>query len=76
MGGVVVLIGGKSDVQLVRDSKMLDVFESVGLSVPVHIISCHRNVTELEQFCRETTADVLIAAAGLAAALPGAVTAA
>ena len=76
MNEVVVLIGSASDRRSVRESKMLDVFEAAGLTVPVHIISCHRNATELERFCRETTADVLIGAAGLAAALPGAVAAA
>lgn len=76
MSEVVVLIGSQTDAGLVKESKMLDVFEAAGLSVPVHIMSCHRNATELEEFCRATTADVLIAAAGLAAALPGAVAAA
>ena len=76
MPEVVVLIGSATDQRLVRESKMLEVFEAAGLLVPVHVISCHRNATELERFCRETTADVLIAAAGLAAALPGAVVAA
>ncbi|MEJ7585272.1 MAG: AIR carboxylase family protein [Acidimicrobiales bacterium] len=76
MSEVVVLIGSATDRSLVRDSKMHDVFEAAGLLVPVHVISCHRNATELERFCRETSADVIIAAAGLAAALPGAVAAA
>lgn len=76
MSEVVVLIGSQTDVGLVKESKMLHVFDAAGLSVPVHVMSCHRNAAELEQFCRETTADVLIAAAGLAAALPGAVAAA
>jgi len=76
MSHVVVLIGSDTDRGAVKGSKMLDVFEAAGMRVPVHVISCHRNATELQQFCSESTADVFIAAAGRAAALPGAVAAA
>jgi phosphoribosylaminoimidazole carboxylase PurE protein len=76
MTAVAVLVGSASDLELVKQAKMLDVFDAVGLKVPVHVVSCHRNPVELEQFCRDVPVDVYVAAAGLAAALPGAITAA
>lgn len=39
--------------------------------VKMHVASCHRNLWELQQICFTTDADVIIAGAGLAAALPG-----
>jgi phosphoribosylamine--glycine ligase len=54
---------------------MQDVLEAVGVTVPVHVISCHRNPAELDRFCREVPVDVCIAA-GLAAGLPGVIAAA
>jgi phosphoribosylaminoimidazole carboxylase PurE protein len=76
MTAVAVLVGSASDIGLIKESKMLAVFEAAGLDVPVHVVSCHRNPIELEQYCREVPVDVYVAAAGLAAALPGAIAAA
>lgn len=73
---IATVIGSDSDVRLVRESGMHEVFDAVGVSVPVHVISCHRNPTELDRFCRDVPVDIYIAAAGLAAGLPGAITAA
>lgn len=70
-----VLIGSASDLGLVADSGMYKVFDAVGIDVPLHVISAHRNVPELEAHNRESGTDVYIAAAGVAAALPGAVAA-
>lgn len=76
MPQVVVMAGSPNDRKVIKESKMMEVFESVGLNVPVHILSCHRNPQELDTFCREATdIQVFIAAAGLAAALPGALAA-
>lgn len=72
---IAVLIGSASDKQLVKDSGMYDVFAAVGLDVPLHVVSAHRNAAELDRFCREDKVDIYIAAAGLAAALPGAIAA-
>jgi phosphoribosylaminoimidazole carboxylase PurE protein len=72
---VAVLIGSRNDRKLVRGSGMYDVFEAVGLKVPLHVLSCHRNPVELERFCAEAGVDVYVAAAGLAAALPGVIAA-
>ena len=77
MSEIVVLVGSPNDLKIVKESKMMDVFESVGLKVPLHILSCHRNPKELDAFCQEVDdIRVFIAAAGLAAALPGALAAA
>lgn len=75
MSEVVIVIGSANDRDMVKESRMLELFDAVGMRVPVHAISCHRNSAELERFCRESNADVFIAAAGLAAALPGAIAA-
>jgi phosphoribosylaminoimidazole carboxylase PurE protein len=72
---IATVIGSANDVRLVRESGMHQVFDAVGLTVPVHVISCHRNPTELDRFCREVPVDIYIAAAGLAAGLPGAIAA-
>jgi phosphoribosylaminoimidazole carboxylase PurE protein len=73
---IAVLIGSPNDRGLVRASGMYDVFGALGLEVPLHVVSCHRNPRDLDAFCRESNVDVYIAAAGLAAALPGAISAA
>ena len=74
---VVVLVGSPNDVKIIKESGMMEVFESVGLAVSLHVLSCHRNPDELAQFCRKAEdVNVFIAAAGLAAALPGALAAA
>lgn len=72
---IAMLIGSANDKQLVRDSGMYDIFATVGVEVPLHVISAHRNAAALDRFCRENTVDIYIAAAGLAAALPGAIAA-
>jgi len=76
MTKIAVLVGSSSDLVSVRESKMMEVFDATGLSVPVHVISCHRNPDELAEYCRNSDVDVFITAAGLAAALPGATAAA
>ena len=77
MSEIAVLVGSPNDRKIVKESKMMDLFESVELKVPLHILSCHRNPKELDTFCHEAQdIDIFIAAAGLAAALPGALAAA
>lgn len=76
MARIAVLIGSRNDANVVAESGMMGVFDAVGLPVPLHVISCHRNPTELEEFCRRDEVDIYIGAAGLAAALPGALAAA
>ena len=73
MSTVTMLIGSLSDRELVRDSGMMTVFKEVDVDVDVHVISAHRNAAELHEFCEKSDTKVIIAAAALATALPGAV---
>jgi len=74
---VVLLIGSMSDREIVKDSKMIDVFDGVGVDLDIHVMSAHRNAEDLRSFCQaQTEVSVFIAAAALATALPGAIAAA
>jgi phosphoribosylaminoimidazole carboxylase PurE protein len=74
MSVVTLLLGSTSDRQLVRESGMMDVFAAVDVPVAVHAISAHRNAEALHRFCDDAEGvHVFIAAAALAAALPGAI---
>ena len=66
---VEVLIGSESDLSQVSEN--LSALKNCNYAVSV--MSCHRNPKELEQHAAEklVTADVVIAGAGMAAALPG-----
>ena len=67
---VEVLVGSENDIsQLSSGLARIDQFATVRVSV----MSCHRNPEELRRFSQEvlTGADVVIACAGKAAALPG-----
>jgi 5-(carboxyamino)imidazole ribonucleotide mutase len=71
---VVLLIGSLNDRKIVKDSRMIDVFDRVGVTLEIHVISAHRNSEDLHRFCQnETDVAVYIAAAALATALPGAI---
>jgi len=71
---VIALFGSLSDKKYIQESKMMDVFERVGVSVDVHVISAHRNADDLQKFCAEhPEPQVYIAGAALATALPGAI---
>jgi phosphoribosylaminoimidazole carboxylase PurE protein len=73
---VAIIMGSASDQDVIaRASRMLDYF---GISYEVTILSAHRNPDRLESYIREAEkngARVIIAAAGLAAHLAGAVAA-
>lgn len=69
---VEVLVGSESDLPQIQ--KGLSLFKCGRVaSSRVSVISCHRNPKELRDFVRDelTKADVVIAGAGMAAALPG-----
>lgn len=68
---VAIVAGSKSDLPLIKKSGLLDILAEVGATFELSIISAHRNTEELEKFCKGTEAEVIIAAAGMAAALPG-----
>lgn len=76
MSQVVVVLGSKSDQKIVEESQMASVFEAVGVSYEVAIISAHRNLQELADYCFQTRDKgtlVYIGVAGMAATLPGAI---
>ncbi|MDO8424664.1 MAG: AIR carboxylase family protein [bacterium] len=72
---VAIVVGSESDLGLVKESGMLEVLSSCGVGWELSIISAHRNKKELSDYCQEAVKEkmvkVFIAAAGMAAALPG-----
>ncbi|MBI4285526.1 MAG: 5-(carboxyamino)imidazole ribonucleotide mutase [Chloroflexi bacterium] len=69
---VAVLMGSKSDTELVQPT--LDVLKSLGIDYEVAVISAHRNPERIRQFAQGARGkgfEVIIAAAGGAAHLPG-----
>lgn len=69
---VAVVMGSKSD--LVKVEPAITLLKSFGVKVDVRILSAHRTPRELEDFINETKengTEAIIAAAGMAAALPG-----
>ncbi len=67
-----VIIGSKSDGPLIQE--MLDVLEQLGIKYEVRVLSAHRNPEAVREYglkARERGIEVIIAVAGLAAALPG-----
>lgn len=76
MKKVAIVMGSKSDMPVVE--KALTQLESFGIEHEVHILSAHRTPDEVAEFARgarENNIAVIIAAAGKAAALPGAIAA-
>lgn len=76
MADIAVLIGSKSDIKYWEDSKKyLDYF---GLTADLHVLSAHRTPAKVEEFslnARKNGFKVIIAAAGMAAHLAGAIAA-
>ncbi|MGE5297826.1 MAG: AIR carboxylase family protein [Acidobacteriaceae bacterium] len=72
-----IILGSKSDAKILKESGMTEVFKSCEVSYEIFIISAHRNHAELFAFVvknyKENEPAVYIAAAGMAAALPGAI---
>jgi 5-(carboxyamino)imidazole ribonucleotide mutase len=67
-----VVMGSKSDSEVMQAA--LDVLTSLGIEHEVNIISAHRNPEKAQQYAgsaRERGIEVIIAAAGMAAHLPG-----
>ena len=71
MRDVLFIIGSESDEHAVKPGLML--LEEKGLSYDLKILSAHRNLEELVAFLRQEEKGyrLVIAAAGLSAALPG-----
>ena len=73
---VAVIIGSMSDLPKVEPAIMI--LKDFGIKVDVRVLSAHRTSKALEEFMEEVNSngtEVVIAAAGMAAALPGVVAA-
>lgn len=76
-----VVLGSESDLPVVKSSGLFSIFDEVlpdHLGYSLEICSAHRNARELDEFAQQVVAQrtrVVIAAAGMAAALPGALAA-
>ncbi len=71
MERVLILSGSKSDEKVYE--KAVKTLEEFGVEYRLEIASAHRNPELVEKLVKETEADVIIAVAGLSAALPGVV---
>lgn len=69
MPKVAVVIGSKSDEELGK--KAIETLEEYGIDADFQTISAHRDPEKLDAYVRRSDAEVFIAIAGLAAALPG-----
>ncbi len=69
---VAIVMGSSSDAEKVAAAE--DVLKKLGIPAEVHVLSAHRNPEEVRSFAKGAAArgiEVIIAAAGKAAALPG-----
>lgn len=71
MERVLILMGSKSDQAIAEKAEA--VLEEFGVEFKTEIASAHRTPEKVEKIVSETGADVIIAIAGLSAALPGVV---
>ncbi len=74
MKRVAILMGSDSDMPVVQ--KAVDVFEDVDIKYEVHVYSAHRTPNEAKKFAEEAKENgfgVIIAVAGMAAHLAGAI---
>ncbi|MBT8444343.1 MAG: 5-(carboxyamino)imidazole ribonucleotide mutase [Gammaproteobacteria bacterium] len=71
-----IIMGSQSDWEIMKNAS--DILDDLGINNECRVISAHRTPEELAEYCR-TARDrglkVIIAGAGLAAALPGSVAA-
>ena len=70
---VTIVMGSISDAKKILPA--LDYLEGIGVSYSVHIASAHRTPDLVKKIVVESRAQVFIAAAGMAAALPGCIAA-
>lgn len=72
---VAIILGSKSDRSIVDESGLMGVLEILGIPWEISYISAHRNPHDLENYIDSHAINVCIAAAGMSAALPGAIAA-
>lgn len=73
---IVVIIGSESDLPTLETAGVFKIFDEIGVSWTLSVISAHRNRLALEEYLREryqrsSRTKVILAAAGKAAVLPG-----
>ncbi len=66
---ILILSGSKSDEKIVE--KITSVLDEFKVEYKYEVASAHRNPSKVEKLVKSTFADVIIAVAGLSAALPG-----
>jgi len=69
---IAVVLGSKSDLEKLKSG--LDILEKLKIAYRLEIISAHRDPEKLRKFCGQIEKqgiEVVIACAGMAAALPG-----
>lgn len=69
---IAIILGSKSDVSKLKDG--LDILKEFKIAHKLEIISAHRNPEKLRKLCKElepSGIEVVVACAGMAAALPG-----
>lgn len=66
---VLIVCGSESDMHVVRKAE--DVLKDEKIPFEVEVSSAHRDPKGTEELVKKTDADVIIAVAGLSAALPG-----
>jgi 5-(carboxyamino)imidazole ribonucleotide mutase len=69
---IAIILGSKSDNQKLKDG--IDLLEELKIGYKFEVISAHRNPEKLREFCADMEkegVEVVIACAGMAAALPG-----
>lgn len=69
MEKVLILCGSKSDEEIAKQA--MDVLSAFSVPFRYEVASAHRNPEKVDKLVKETTASVIIAIAGLSAALPG-----
>lgn len=73
MSDVLLVLASKSDQEV--GDRARDLLREFGVSHEVRIASAHRTPAHLKEIVEKTSAKVIIAVAGLSAALPGAIAA-
>lgn len=66
---ILIISGSKSDEEIVKGTT--SVLDEFGVEWKHEVASAHRNPEKVEKIVKTTFADVIIAVAGLSAALPG-----
>jgi 5-(carboxyamino)imidazole ribonucleotide mutase len=81
MSLVLYLIGSDSDLKIFDKSKVCEILEAVGVEWELSVLSAHRHKKQLEEYVESKTGlirnstPIFIAAAGMAAHLPGVIAA-